>query len=176
MLFATEREAGTYDFQRSLPLSPAQLLLGKCAFALCSVVVLYVVSWLAAVIVSGVPLGEALENPPKWSLAARSPGQLFQLPLLVSLFFALELFLWSVLFSLLLRQPLTAAIAGAAAAAIYGHLYHMACLAQAGLRRGRSVAAGHCARAFGGGRLARLSLARRAASRAAAAQPLEGLI
>ncbi len=118
MLFATEREAGTYDFQRSLPLSPAQLLLGKCAFALCSVVALYVVSWLAAVIVSGVPLGEALENPPKWSLAARSPGQLFQLPLLVSLFFALELFLWSVLFSLLLRQPLTAAIAGAAAAAI----------------------------------------------------------
>ena len=80
MLFATEHEAGTYDFQRSLPLSSSQLLLGKCAFALCSVVLLYAVCWLVAVILSGVPLREAFANLPKVGWPSRPPGQMVQGP------------------------------------------------------------------------------------------------
>jgi len=45
------------------------------------------------------------------------PGSYYA-PGAVSVFFALELFLWATLFSLLLRRPLTAAIAGVAAAAV----------------------------------------------------------
>ena len=116
MLFATEHEAGTYDFQRSLPLSSSRLLLGKCAFALCSVVLLYAVCWLVAVILSGVALREAFANLPGW-MPVGMQGRLVHVPVFVSLSFAAELLLWLVLFSLLLRHPLTAAIAGAAAAA-----------------------------------------------------------
>lgn len=116
MLFATEHESGTYEFQRALPLSPRQLLLGKVAFAFSSIVALYAACWLAAVIFSRVPLGEALASLPNWAPIGL-PGRWVHVPLLASLCFALELFLWSVLFSLVLRHPLTAAIAGVTAAA-----------------------------------------------------------
>ncbi len=119
MLFAVDHEAGTYEFQRSLPVKPAHLMLSKFVFAFLSVMVLYAIGWLAALWLSGLPLADALKNLPAWALAGRLPvtGSHFVLGG-VSLFFALELFLWSALFSLLLRRPLTAAIAGAAAAAV----------------------------------------------------------
>ena len=38
MLFAVDHEAGTYEFQRSLPLRPALLMLSKFVFAFLSVI------------------------------------------------------------------------------------------------------------------------------------------
>ncbi|MGO9107899.1 MAG: ABC transporter permease [Thermoguttaceae bacterium] len=122
MLFAAEREGGTYDFQRSLPIRPAQLLLGKGVFALLSTLVMYVIVWLAAALLgslTGFTLGDALGNLWAWAIQGRLPGPgSHYAPGAVSVFFALELFLWATLFSLLLRRPLTAAIAGVAAAAV----------------------------------------------------------
>jgi hypothetical protein len=115
MLFATEHEAGTYQFQRSLPLQPGRLLLGKLAFAICSTVALYAACWLVAVLLSGVQLGEALASLPAWVPVA-VPARWVPGPMFATLLFAVEVLLWSVLFSLSLRHPLTAAIAGVGAA------------------------------------------------------------
>ena len=113
MLFAVDHEAGTYEFQRSLPVRPAHLLLSKFVFAFLSIMALYVVGWLAAVLLSGLPLADAFQILPSFVLFARR-----HMMGAASIFFPLELFLWSSLFSLLLRRPLAAAIAGAAAASV----------------------------------------------------------
>ncbi len=121
LLFATEDEAGTYEFQRSLPLSPVQLLLGKCVFAVAGIVAMYAVAWCTAALLSGMSLGEAIEKLPAWALLGRLYGRgayIAMAPGAGSVLLALELFLWSVLFSLLLRRPLTAALVGASAAAV----------------------------------------------------------
>ena len=122
MLFAAEREDGTYDYQRSLPIRPAQLLLSKSVFALLSTFLMFVATWLAAAILgslNGLILGDALGNLWAWAIQGRLPGPgSHYAPGAVSVFFALELFLWATLFSLLLRRPLTAAIVAVPAAAV----------------------------------------------------------
>jgi len=121
LLFATEYEADTYEFQRSLPLSPIQLLWGKCAFAVAGIVAMYAIAWCTAALLSGMPLGAAIEKLPAWALLGRLDGRgayIAMAPGAGSVLLALELFLWSVLFSLLLRRPLTAALVGASAAAV----------------------------------------------------------
>jgi len=122
MLFAAEREGGTYDFQRSLPIRPVQLLLGKGVFALTSTLLMFVITWLAAALLgslTGFTLGDAIGNLWAWAIRGRLPGLgSHYAPGAVSVFFALELFLWATLFSLLLRRPLTAAIVAVPAAAV----------------------------------------------------------
>ncbi|MFV1964027.1 MAG: ABC transporter permease, partial [Pirellulaceae bacterium] len=102
-LFATEHESGTFDFQRSLPVSAARFFVGKLAFAIGSTLLLSMLVWIVTVAVSkGVmpPAGRHLEIACAGAVAA------------------LEMLAWSVFFSLVLRQPLLAAILGVATASI----------------------------------------------------------
>ncbi len=100
-MFAAEHEAGTYDFLRGLPLKPAELLVGKLAFATISTPLLFLVCWLAAVGLSRGQLPSAGFLHGAWGLWG---------------FAWVELLVWGMLFSLLLKQPMKAAMLGAAGA------------------------------------------------------------
>ncbi len=94
-LFATEHETGTYDFQQSLPVRPGQLLLAKLGFAAVSSLMIALLIAVSAALVAGGRL------PP---LAQRHE---LVTALLITV---LEMAAWSTLFSLLLKQPLHAAV------------------------------------------------------------------
>ena len=96
-LFATERETGTFEFQRGLPLAWRPLFVGKAGFGAASVVALAILLW-------GVTIAMAGGRLPSW----RDSGDLWGGGLLA----AWEVFAWSLLFSLLLDRPLVAAVHG----------------------------------------------------------------
>ncbi|MCR4415991.1 MAG: ABC transporter permease, partial [Thermoguttaceae bacterium] len=86
-LFATEHETGTYDFQRSLPVSARQLFAAKTALALASTVALLALVWLSAFVLA------------VWFLELPEPavhGQVWGLWGVA----AVELLVWGVFFSL----------------------------------------------------------------------------
>ena len=105
VLFAGEREAGTYEFQRALPVGAARVFAAKLVFALLAATIMFGLSWLLAFLLSGRTLQLARGVSP-WTV-------------LVTLgFFGLEMFIWATLFSLLSRRVLVAAILGVAAASL----------------------------------------------------------
>lgn len=106
-LFATEHEVGTFEFQRTLPISAGRLFAGKLLFAILSIPSLIALLWLAAVTLAGGHLPALREHVAAWELWG---------------FAAVELLVWGVLFSLLTTQPLKAAILGIAAASVAIHL------------------------------------------------------
>lgn len=106
-LFATERETGTYEFQRALPVSSGLMFVGKLAFALVSVLLLQLGLWLVTLAIARGQMPERPDHLQLW---------------LAGLLGAWELLAWGILFSLLLRQPLTAAVLAMAAASLVVHL------------------------------------------------------
>jgi hypothetical protein len=106
-LFATERETGTFEFQRGLPLDWRSLLVGKAGFGAASVVALAMALWISTIGASG-------GRSPSWL----DSGQLWGGGLLA----AWEVFAWSLLFSLLLDRPLIAAVLGIAVPSAIVHL------------------------------------------------------
>lgn len=108
-LFAGEHDAGTFDFQRALPVRAATVFLAKTTLALSSGV---------AMIVPAVLLAFALGG---WTL---DPEKGFSplAVLLVSGFFGVELLFWSMAFSLLTRRVLTSAVLGVAAASAMANM------------------------------------------------------
>lgn len=106
-LFATEHETGTFDFQRALPVSSRLLFASKTTFGVVSVLAFGGTLWLAAALMAGRP----------WPSAEELQG-------LAGLwgFAAVELFAWGLLFSLLLRGPLMAAILAVSAASFFAHI------------------------------------------------------
>lgn len=105
-MFATEHETGTYDFQRALPVSAGRLLAGKLGFALISIPALILVLWLLALGFSRGQLPRADLHLGLWGVWG---------------FGAIEALAWGMLFSLISRHPLKAAMLGAAAASIAAH-------------------------------------------------------
>ncbi|MFO0905165.1 MAG: hypothetical protein U0939_19315 [Pirellulales bacterium] len=107
-LFATEKETGTFDFLRRLPTSPTQVFAAKLLLALFLGLALGAILSLASqlLIVQGRQEGSFLHY-----LAAASVT-------------SLELFAWSVGFSLLIRHPLWAAVLGVLVpSALLGFVY-----------------------------------------------------
>jgi ABC-type transport system involved in multi-copper enzyme maturation permease subunit len=107
MLFAGEHEAGTYDFQRSLPTAAWPVVAGKIAFAAVGGVAMFVPMWFLAWWPSRGELarfGGANEMIAEWTV---------RLPL-----FALQMFVWAMLFSFLTRRVLVAAALGVTIASV----------------------------------------------------------
>jgi hypothetical protein len=100
-LFATEHEAGTYDFQRALPVSVGRLLFAKLAFAVASTLAMIGLLWLLAAVLAGGQLPEPQTHGEVWAMWG---------------FATVETLLWGTFFSLLLERPLKAALLAAAAA------------------------------------------------------------
>lgn len=101
VLFAAERENGTYDFQRALPVPSRQVFGVKVLFALLSTAALLGVLLVLAALVAG------------WT---RPASETFQVQWGFIGFASLEVLAWTILFSLLLHGPLKAAILGVAGA------------------------------------------------------------
>lgn len=102
-LFAGEREAETYEFQRALPVGARPVFAAKIAFALLSTAALFGLMWLLAAVCSGWRLPDAHEQVMGWATLG---------------FFGLEMFVWATLFSLLSNRVLVVAILGVAAPSI----------------------------------------------------------
>lgn len=105
-LFATERETGTYEFQRTVPVSWLRLFAAKATWAALSTLSILAVLILLAVCVSGWRLPDAA--------SARDISGLLG-------FGAVELLLWGVFFSLVVDQPLVAAILAITTVSFYVH-------------------------------------------------------
>jgi hypothetical protein len=105
MLFAGEHENETYEFQRGLPVGAGRVFAAKIAFALTSVVLMFVPLWLLAMHLSG------------WTLHPTQGFSPLAVLLMLSLF-GMQLFLWATLFSLLTKHVLIAAILGVAATSV----------------------------------------------------------
>ena len=101
MLFAGEREAGTYEFQRALPVGAGRVVAAKLVFALAAATIMFGLLGLGAFFLSG----RTLPRPPQFSPFALG-------------FFGLEMLLWATLFSLLTQRVLVAAVLGVAAASL----------------------------------------------------------
>ncbi|MGB7736470.1 MAG: hypothetical protein WBL72_22530 [Thermoguttaceae bacterium] len=110
-LFAGEREAGTYEFQRSLPVRAWAVFVGKIVLALGSTLaMLGLMVGFATFLSKPTPPGTV--DVATWRVMA---WQVFG-------FFGLEMFVWAVLFSFATKRVLLAAILGVAAASIGAHL------------------------------------------------------
>ena len=110
-LFAGEREAGTYEFQRSLPVCAWAVFVGKIVLALGSTLaMLGLMVGFATFLSKPTPPGTV--DVATWRVMA---WQVFG-------FFGLEMFVWAVLFSFATKRVLLAAILGVAAASIGAHL------------------------------------------------------
>ena len=107
-IFSTERETGTYEFQRSIPVSWRQLFVAKGTFAVLSIlailtVLLFMADWIA-----------------QWNL----PGERHAAILWALFGFAIiELLLWGMFYSLVMDQPLVAALLTMATVSIYVHIF-----------------------------------------------------
>ncbi len=106
-LFAAEREENTHEFLCLHAPSSRWLIAGKAAIGLASIAGLLVLLWLAAVLFAGgrFPQGDTHLN--LWGTFG---------------FATLEVFAWGTLFSLLLKQPLRAAILAVLAASTTVHV------------------------------------------------------
>lgn len=105
MLFAAERETETYEFQRSLPVTAGRLAAGKAIYSLGSAVTMLVLAWLVGWALSGFQSPKPAEQAWLW---------------LSTTLALLEVFAWTVFFSLVLHRVLYAAILGPAAAFFLG--------------------------------------------------------
>lgn len=97
-LFAAEREAGTFDFQRSAPVSSWLFFAAKVTFAAASTALLVIISLAIAATFARTVHAEFNWIRPESAVSVWAQGGLI----------AAELLLWGVLFSLLLSQPLKA--------------------------------------------------------------------
>ena len=95
-LFATERENGTYDFLRALPVGPWSVFFGKAVFTLLSTITLFGFAWIIARIVAG-QLPEKAAYPTMWGASGA---------------IAAEFWVWGILFSLLFKRTIVAAVLG----------------------------------------------------------------
>jgi hypothetical protein len=98
-LFAGERENGTYEFQRLFPVTARQVFCGKTAFAFLSLAALFAATWAFAMVLNAGVLPKAELCGMMWT----SLGV-----------FGVELLLWAILFSLLTKRVLVAAVFGVA--------------------------------------------------------------
>ncbi|MFH1924780.1 MAG: hypothetical protein ABIP48_33440, partial [Planctomycetota bacterium] len=106
-LFATEHEAGTYDFQRSLPVSAGRLFFAKVTFAVASTAAILGLLWCLAAAWAGFRFpSDPVTHRQIWAAFG---------------FGAVELLIWGTFFSLLLHRPLKATVLGVTAAAVSVH-------------------------------------------------------
>ena len=106
-MFAAEREEGTYEFLRSLPVTAWRMLSGKLAFAITSALLLIATLRLTAAIVSDTSAVDAHERLQLWATFGLA---------------AVEGLAWGMLFSLVLRRPLQAAVLAMAAVSLATHV------------------------------------------------------
>ena len=99
-MFATEREEETYDLLRMLPVTNGQVVLGKLAFSVTSLIAIAVVLLTSAWVLAGWRLPAPVSHRQLWATFGLG---------------ALELLVWGVFFSLLSSRPLQAAIMGVVA-------------------------------------------------------------
>jgi hypothetical protein len=111
-MFAAEHESGVFDFQRVMPVTSPRFFFANVLFGLMSTLAMIVLLFLVAII---------FYTSPAW--ISRQP--LTDMPkLLWPAYFGiggvgvLELFVWGMFFSLILKRPLIAAILGVAVASI----------------------------------------------------------
>ena len=107
VLFAAERETGTFEFQRVLPVSSLRLFAAKVTFALASTSALILALFLSAAWLSGWRLPDAQTHLALWAVLGLG---------------ALEVLTWGIFFSLLSAHPLFAAILGISVASTVVHL------------------------------------------------------
>jgi len=105
-LFATEHEADTYEFQRSLPVSARRLFWSKVTFAVASTAAIVGLLWCLAAIMAGWRRPDPQIHLGQWALWG---------------FGAVELLVWGTFFSLVLRRPLKAAVLAIACASVCIH-------------------------------------------------------
>ncbi len=105
-LFAGEREAGTYEYQRALPVGAWRVFMAKIAYAVASAAMLFGLMSLLAFYLTG------------WAL---HPPQGFFPPavILFGVLFGLDMLLWVTLFSLLSKRVLVAGILGVVATSVH---------------------------------------------------------
>lgn len=103
-LFATERETGTFEFQRAVPVSSLRLFSAKATFALLSTSSILAVLLALAAWISRWDLPDAKSWQELWCLFG---------------FGIVELLFWGIFFSLLLDRPLAAAILTIATVSAY---------------------------------------------------------
>ncbi len=102
-MFVAEKEDGTYEFLRSLPVTAWRLLSSKLAFAVASTVLLVAALWSMAALFSN---GRAIDGQSFLEIWAT-----FGLA-------SIEGLAWGILFSLILRRPLQAAVLAIAAGSL----------------------------------------------------------
>ncbi|HUT90508.1 MAG TPA: ABC transporter permease [Thermoguttaceae bacterium] len=105
-LFATEHEADTYQFQRSLPVSARRLFFSKGTFAVTSTMAIIGLLWGLAAMMAGGRLPEQRTHLGQWGLWG---------------FGTVELLVWGTFFSLVLRRPLAAAVLAIVCASVSVH-------------------------------------------------------
>jgi hypothetical protein len=107
-LFAGEREAGTFHWQRSLPVWSLSVFWAKIGTAIVGIAILWGL---------GIWLATTLQNPEGIETTWAWRGTTWA----IFGVFGMEMFVWAVLFSLLSKRVLLAAILGVAAASIACH-------------------------------------------------------
>jgi ABC-type transport system involved in multi-copper enzyme maturation permease subunit len=106
-MFAAEKEDGTYEFLRGLPVTAWRILTGKLAFAVASTLLLIAALWCLAAGLSRGSSVDAQLRPQLWGTYGLA---------------AVEGLAWGMLFSLVLRRPLQAAVLAIAAASVAVHV------------------------------------------------------
>jgi ABC-type transport system involved in multi-copper enzyme maturation permease subunit len=101
--FSGEHEAETYEFQRMLPVRVKWVFFGKIALAISSTIALFILMWLLAALLNGWELPDSAKQGVMYGNFG---------------FMGLEVFCWTVLFSLLTKRVIVAAMLGIAAASI----------------------------------------------------------
>lgn len=102
-LFSAEREEGTHDFLMLRGMSPRKLIAQKAGFGLLSTALLLFIVWCTAAELAGRRFPSPEAQTTLWNIIGLS---------------ILEVFAWGTLFSLLLKQPLRAAVLAITAAAV----------------------------------------------------------
>jgi len=105
-LFAGEHESDTFPFQQSLPVSAGRVFFAKFAFAMLSAMLLFPVLWLLAFAMASWRLPDAF-----WHLQLWGGG----------VFATVEVLIWAVLGSVVLRRVLPAAVVSGVTAVLLGY-------------------------------------------------------
>lgn len=106
-LFATEHEAETYEFQRSLPVSAMRLFGGKVALAVVSILGMIGLLWPLSAVLAGWQLPRVGDHLVVWGLWGLA---------------SVELLVWGMFFSLVCTRPLVAAVLAVTAASVSIHV------------------------------------------------------
>lgn len=105
-LFAGEHEADTFSFQQALPVAAGRVFKAKVVFAMCSALALFPVLWLLAFAMTSWKLPDA-----NWHLQLWGGGVVA----------TIEVLIWALLSSLILRRVLPAAIVSGVVAVLLGY-------------------------------------------------------